>query len=497
MSKIYFQKCQKTYLSTDLSNCLDGDESIEVKSEKLLKNLNSKFHKCFKKIRVTKSLETETDKKLIKRKELKKSLLSNKCMLVKTIISNLIENIELELSEMCAEENYKIISKQIKNISNLEGGLSKLKMWQVRKSVSPRAKDPPMAKHDTSGNLITTKEPLKKLYLETFVDRLRTRDIIPGLNYLKELNEELWDERMEQISENKTPDWTLENLEVVLKSLKNGKARDPMGFTNEIFKERGIDLKRSILKLMNQIKNELKPVQFLALANITTIYKNKGSRSDLNSDRGIFILTCLRSILDKLIYFDKRDRIDGEMSDSNIGGRRDRNIRNHLFVMNGIINDVVQNKKACIDICIYDVAKCFDAMDLKITMNDLYKVSAKDDKLALMYKLNNSSDIAINSPVGMTNRVTLDNLVIQGSVWGSAQCSVQMDSIGRDCYDYGENLYLYKNIVETSPLGMVDDVIGVSKCGHSSIKLNSFICCKVESKKLEFGAEKCKKNTCR
>ena len=86
-----------------------------------------------------------------------------------------------------------------------------------------------------------------------------------------------------------------------------------MGFTNEIFKEGGSDLKNAILKLMNGIKSELNPVQFLALANITTIYKNKGSRADLNSDRGIFILTCLRSILDKLIYFDKRDRIDGEM----------------------------------------------------------------------------------------------------------------------------------------------------------------------------------------
>ena len=52
---------------------------------------------------------------------------------------------------------------------------------------------------------------------------------------------------------------------------------------------------------------------------------------------------------------------------------------------------------------------------------------------------------------------------------------------------------MYKNKVETPPLAMVDDIIGVSKCGYESIKLNNFICCKVEAKKLEFGPEKCKK----
>ena len=181
------------------------------------------------------------------------------------------------------------------------------------------------------------------------------------------------------------------------------------------------------------------------------------------------------------------------MTDSNIGGRRDRNIRNHLFVINGIINDVIQTKRESIDIQIYDIAKCFDALDLKFTMNDLYKVTSKDDKLALMYKLNNKSNLAINTPMGLMDRVTLSNLVMQGSVWGSIECAVQMDTIGRDCYELGENLYLYKNIVETPPLGMVDDVIGVSKCGLDSIKLNTFICCRVESKKLEFGANKCKR----
>ena len=58
----------------------------------------------------------------------------------------------------------------------------------------------------------------------------------------------------------------------------------------------------------------------------------------MNNERGIFILTTLKKVLDKLIYIDKYDDIDQNMSDSNIGARRGRNIKNHLFIIYGIIN---------------------------------------------------------------------------------------------------------------------------------------------------------------
>ena len=65
---------------------------------------------------------------------------------------------------------------------------------------------------------------------------------------------------------------------------------------------------------------------------------------DMNNERGIFILTTLKKILDKLIYFDNFEDIDRHMSDSNIGARRDRNIKNHLFMIYGIINSVLRGK---------------------------------------------------------------------------------------------------------------------------------------------------------
>ena len=85
-------------------------------------------------------------------------------------------------------------------------------------------------------------------------------------------------------------------------------------------------------------------------ANIVSIYKGKGEKLDLDNDRGIFIVNLFRSIILKMVYHDKYETVDRNMSDSNVGARRKKNIRNHLFVLNGIINDVLVKKDESVDI---------------------------------------------------------------------------------------------------------------------------------------------------
>ena len=78
-------------------------------------------------------------------------------------------------------------------------------------------------------------------------------------------------------------------------------------------------------------------------------------------------------ILDSLIYRDKYIDLDENMSNSNIGARKARNVRDHLFVVNGIVNSVLNGKSDPIDINIYDVVKCFDALWLEDCMLDIYE----------------------------------------------------------------------------------------------------------------------------
>merc|ERR1712129_138384 len=179
----------------------------------------------------------------------------------------------------------------------------------------------------------------------------------------------------------------------------------------------------------------------------------------------------------------------GNMGDSNVGGRRGRNIRDNLFIINGVINYALKENIA-IDIDLYDIEKCFDAMWWQETMNDMWDVGVQDNKFAMMAKMNQECSIAVKTPAGISDRFVLNQIEMQGTVTGPLKASVQVDTLGRDCYTYSEGMFVYKNCVNIPPLSMCDDIASISRCGIDSIKNNAIINAKIESKKLQFGPSK-------
>ena len=245
----------------------------------------------------------------------------------------------------------------------------------------------------------------------------------------------------------------------------------------------------AILILMNQIKVQQKVPSALKLCNITSLYKNKGSKKDFENYRGIFRVVVLRSILDKLIYNDEYPGIDKNLTDSNVGARQNRNIRDNIFVINAISNEAVKRKLKGIDMQIFDVYKCFDKLWAKECLNDLYECGFTNDKLPLLYKENVDAQVAIKTASGITRRTSVSDVVMQGTVWGSLMCTSTMDKLGKLAYAMPESLYKYKG-VPVPPLGMVDDIIHVSN-GENTAKMNKVINTFIESKKLKLSESKC------
>ena len=79
-------------------------------------------------------------------------------------------------------------------------------------------------------------------------------------------------------------------------------------------------------------------------ANVTTVHK-KGSRLLLENEMGLFRTSVLMSILMRLIYNEKYPTIDSNMCDCQMGARKRKGCRNNLFIVNGIIHDVLPSKK--------------------------------------------------------------------------------------------------------------------------------------------------------
>ena len=101
---------------------------------------------------------------------------------------------------------------------------------------------------------------------------------------------------------------------------------------------------------MNRIKSEQKYPGVLKISNISAIYKNKGPKNDFEAYRGVFRVPILRTILDRLIYNDSYETIEESLSDSNVGARKGRNVRDNIFTLNAITNSIVNGNEDPVDI---------------------------------------------------------------------------------------------------------------------------------------------------
>ena len=329
-------------------------------------------------------------------------------------------------------------------------------MWAMLKKKFPRiTKSTPVAKRDFKGNLITQHQGLRKLYLKTYKQRMRNRVIKKELIEFKEIKEDLFDKRLKLANEKKSKLWSIGELEKALRYLKNSKSRDPSGWVNELFKDgvAGKNLKLSLLHIVNKIKEENYIPDFVRLADISTIYKGKGSKKDLINERGIFVVSIIRSILMRLIYEDYYSIIDKSMSDSQIGARKRKNVRNHLWIVHGIISDILSSKtKKPVDIQILDYKQCFDSLWLKECMNDFYSAGVQDDKFAFLYNINSNVNIAVKTPVGKTTRESITNVITQGDVFSPIFCSKQVDTIGQECLTKSKHTYFYRGEVKSDQI---------------------------------------------
>ena len=158
-------------------------------------------------------------------------------------------------------------------------------------------------------------------------------------------------------------------------------------------------------------------------------------------------------------------------------------------MLSAITKNIKKRNLKGTDVQIYDAEKCFDKLWASECYNDIFNNGFKNDKLALLYNINKSAQVAIKTSTGNTRRINIKNTIMQGSVWGSLLCTSSMDMLGKSLYSEPETLYQYKG-VPIPPLGMVDDIICVTnadKSEHMNNHINTFI----EHKNLTLSSTKC------
>ena len=405
-------------------------------------------------------------------------------------------NIERQIAQL-EEEEYrnKILEILNKNASNYHN-ININDIWTALDKINPKFQIPvSSAKLDHQNKLVTDQAELRKLLAREYKERLRSRPVRPDLQHIKDLRKDIFCKVMSKVKNVKSRDFNTKDLDKALSELKLKKSRDPDGLINDIFKPNiiGHNLKMSLLQMFNGLKNSSELPMFMLKSNITTIPKggNK-SKLKLRNQRGVNRTGVIRSIYMRMLYNINYQKIDSNLSDGQMGGRKGKGCRNNLFVINGIIFDILRSSNANpVLIQIVDYALMFDVMDLEQALLDLYEAGVMDDTLYQLYVANKEMFIAVKTPEGLTDRQTVTSTVLQGETWASLLAGVEVDSISKDCMKEGL-YYKYMNELPISNLAIIDDILSLTEPGYMAAKMNSFINIKTAEKGLQFGPLKCK-----
>ena len=85
----------------------------------------------------------------------------------------------------------------------------------------------------------------------------------------------------------------------------------------------GDALQLAVLKILNVVKDKQQFAEALTNCNITSLH-NKKARNDSENYRGVFRVAVLRSILYRIMYNTCYEVIDENLTDANVGARKDR-----------------------------------------------------------------------------------------------------------------------------------------------------------------------------
>ena len=222
--------------------------------------------------------------------------------------------------------------------------------------------------------------------MKEFSNRLAHRSIDQVLFHYQESTNKLLELYMDESKLSMANEFTVEEVQKVIRSFKSGKSSGPDNYPSEIFLNAGPALINMITSTLNHIKRTLTIPEDWFEVIIVTISKNKGTKKRLKYYRGIFLTSILSKIFEKLIKL-RIEPYTASVNSLQCGGRRNKSTCDSIFIIKSLIDHAIYlNSKLYISF--YDYKTCFDSVWLEDSMLSLCKLGVKDDMLPLNYKPN-------------------------------------------------------------------------------------------------------------
>ena len=108
------------------------------------------------------------------------------------------------------------------------------------------------------------------------------------------------------------------------------------------------------------------------------------------------------------------------MSQIQTAGRKQRPTVDNLIILNSIIENQRQNEDKTY-LFFADAKKSFDKLWLKDCL-ETYYLGYSPGNIRSLYEINKTSNIVVDTPVGKTSSITIEEVVKQGNIFGPIMC---------------------------------------------------------------------------
>ena len=174
------------------------------------------------------------------------------------------------------------------------------------------------------------------------------------------------------------------------------------------------------------------------------------------------------------------------MNQMQCAGRTQRSTMDNIITVSVIITKR-RTERLNTYLFLADAVKCFDKLWLKDCFMELKTLGYKHNDPKILYEMNKRSIVTINIPFGETGNIEIEEIVKQGTTYGSIMCCVattRVTDIGEKvCYKYGDT--------EIGMPAFMDDISAVGDAEEVEKGIRN--CRKMETwKKFDYGLKKTK-----
>ena len=448
VNKETLKKFEKLTTNSNLIKIAKEQNDIKTKYSKWQNEVEKIMKKCFVKKNKTKEY---TNKKLIKLHRMKRRAKIKYCSEKTNYERYKIQN-QL-IKEYISKESNRLRAHKVNNqIRKLEKDkvIGSSAFWEFKKRMDGKRKTENItAMIDKEGNLKTSEEDIKEIFTDFYTSLFETNEIEKA----KEMDDNIFKLIQNIKSPKNSEAITTKEIKDCLTKIKKKKTKDIQGWSNEILISGGKDITKSLSILFNEVDNETSVPKEWKDLKVISIYKNKGKRNDMENRRGLFITNTISKLYEKTKLRKVENKITNKTSKYQCGGIKGKSTVDHIMTLNAII-DYNKYLNSETYILFADAYKCFDRLNLKNCIIDLYKAAGAKTAMEI-YRLNQHGNAMIQAPVGKLGPVRANNLVRQGTIWGPTLCSSSVDKvnkIGRKCTT------IIGNNIKVEMLAYVDDI---------------------------------------